>query len=76
MVRTQISFERDLYAQAKRAAKRRGVSLAELCRLGLRHMLSQEPSHAPWMKYVGAFTSDNDTTSESIDEVVYGRETP
>jgi hypothetical protein len=76
MVRTQISFDPDLYAEAKRVARQRGVSLAELCRLGLRTMLSREVSQAPWMKYVGLFTSDDDDTSETIDELVYGRERP
>ncbi|MGQ0506221.1 MAG: CopG family transcriptional regulator [Myxococcaceae bacterium] len=76
MIRTQISFDPDLYAEAKRVAKRRGVSLAELCRLGLRNVLGREVSEAPWMKYVGMFTSEDDRTSEAIDEVVYGRERP
>ncbi len=57
-------------------AKQRGVSLAELCRLGLRSVIGPPPSQAPWMKYVGTFTSDDEGTSESIDDVVYGRERP
>ena len=76
MVRTQISFDPELYDQAMRMAKQRGVSLAELCRLGLRTVLGRELSQAPWMKYVGMFTSDDDRTSETIDKVVYGRERP
>lgn len=76
MIRTQISFDSGLYAAAKRLAKRRGVSLAELCRAGLRQVLGAEASDAPWMKYVGSFTSDDDRTSETIDDVVYGRERP
>jgi hypothetical protein len=39
-------------------------------------VLAREVSHAPWMKYVGMFTSGDDRTSETIDEVVYGRERP
>lgn len=76
MIRTQISFDPELYREAKRVAKDRGVSLAELCRVGLRSVLGREESQAPWMKYVGMFTSDDDRTSETIDEVVYGRERP
>ena len=76
MMRTQISFDRELYVEAKRVAKRRGVSLAELCRQGLRTVLGGEESQVPWMNYVGMFTSDDDRTSERIDEVVYGRERP
>lgn len=76
MVRTQISFDAELYKCAKEVAKQRGISLAELCRMGLREVLGRETSQAPWMKYVGMFTSDDDRTSETIDEVVYGRERP
>jgi len=76
MVRTQISFDRPLYEEAKRVAKRRGVSLAELCRAGLREMIGRESGSAPWAQYLGRFSSDDDRTSESIDEVVYGRERP
>lgn len=76
MVRTQISFDRPLYEQAKRVAKRRGVSLAELCRAGLREMIGRDSSSVPGAEYLGRFSSDDDRTSESIDEVVYGRERP
>lgn len=76
MVRTQISFDVQLYREAKRVAKQRGVSLAELCRQGLRSELGREASQAPWMRYLGMFSSDDDRTSETIDAVVYGRERP
>jgi hypothetical protein len=76
MIRTQISFDRALYDRAKKVAKRQGVSLAELCREGLRAVVGREPVSAPWAKYLGQFSSDDDRTSESIDNVVYGRERP
>lgn len=76
MIRTQISFDAALYRSARLVAKRRGVSLAELCRAGLRSVIADETSDAPWMKYVGMFESDDERLSESIDEVVYGRERP
>jgi hypothetical protein len=39
MTRTQIQLPDALYAQAKRVADRREISLAELVRRGLEHML-------------------------------------
>lgn len=39
MVRTQIQLPDALYAQAKRLAEREEMSLAELVRRGLEHML-------------------------------------
>ena len=40
MTRTQIQFPDALYAQAKRLAEAREISLAELVRRGLEYMLS------------------------------------
>ena len=75
MIRTQISFDKTLYDRAKRAAKRQGVSLAELCRRSIAEVVARDDSHYPWMKYVGAVDgSEND--SSSVDEVVYGRDAP
>jgi len=42
MVRTQISFDAGLYRDAQRAAKKKGISLAELCR-----RLPPGPAHHP-----------------------------
>jgi len=39
MVRTQIQLPDSLYAQAKRLAERQEMSLAELVRRGLEHMI-------------------------------------
>ena len=75
MMRTQISFARELYVEAKRVAKRRGVSLAELCRRSLEETVSKEPSDKPWMAYAGILDG-SPTDSESVDDVVYGREAP
>lgn len=76
MIRTPVSLDAALYREAKRVAKRRGVSVAELVRQGLRSVVAQEAEPGPWMQYVGRFSSEDDRTSESIDEVVYGRERP
>jgi len=75
MVRTQISVDESLYERAKSMAKRRGISLAELCRRGLEELLAKEPSEKPWMAYAGIVEGDEDD-SLTVDEVVYGREAP
>ena len=43
MVRTQILSPDELYAQAKRVAEAREISMAELVRRGLETILSQYP---------------------------------
>jgi hypothetical protein len=75
MIRTQISVDEALYRRAKLAARRRGISLAELCRRGLAETIAKEPSDKPWMAYAGIFSGSPDD-GESVDEVVYGREEP
>ena len=70
MIRTQISVDEELYKRAKRLAKRRGISLAELCRRSLEETLAREPSDQPWMAYAGIFEGDEDD-STTVDEVVY-----
>lgn len=75
MIRTQISVDEDLYEQAKKTAKRYGVSLAELCRRSLVALIAREPSQRPWMSYAGSLEGTPDDSS-SIDEVVYQRESP
>ena len=75
MIRTQISFGRDLYDKAKKVARRRHISLAELCRRSLEETIAREPTDKPWMKYAGSVEGQPDD-SASIDEVVYGRDRP
>jgi hypothetical protein len=75
MIRTQISFDKALYERAKRAAKRRGVSLAELCRRSVAEAVSRDDAAHPWMDYIGAVDGDVDDSS-SVDAVVYGRDAP
>ena len=75
MIRTQISFDEQLYERAKLAAKRQGVSLAELCRRSIAEVVARDDSHYPWMKYVGTVDGTPDDSS-SVDEVVYGRDAP
>lgn len=75
MIRTQISFDEELYARAKDVARREGVSLAELCRRGLQELLSRQPSGKPWMAFAGTLDGEQ-SDSARVDEVVYGRHTP
>jgi hypothetical protein len=75
MIRTQISFDKALYERAKRAAKQRGVSLAELCRSSVAEIVGRDDNEQPWMSYMGIVDGDvND--SSSVDDVVYGRDSP
>jgi hypothetical protein len=75
MVRTQISVDEELYRRAKAVARRKGISLAELCRRSLEEIVAKEPTDKPWMGFAGIFEGD-ESDSESVDAVVYGREAP
>ena len=73
MVRTQISLTNEEYAAAKReAARRLGISLAELVRRSLRTMLPVDLER-PWMRYAGSIESGDAAASQNLDDVVYGR---
>jgi hypothetical protein len=71
MVRTQISLSEQDYKAAKREAKRLGISLAELLRRSLRHVLPSDQTK-PWMRYAGMVESGDPKSSENIDDIVYG----
>ena len=73
MIRTQVSFDKGLYERARRIAKRRGVSLAEMCRRGLAIALAEDASEKPWMRHAGTLLSGDPKASSSVDAVVYGR---
>lgn len=75
MIRTQISVDQELYRRAKSMARRQGISLAELCRRSLRETVSREPADRPWMAYGGVVDGEPDD-SETVDDVVYGRDMP
>ncbi|MGH8194667.1 MAG: ribbon-helix-helix domain-containing protein [Woeseiaceae bacterium] len=72
MVRTQISLPEEDYEAAKREAQRLGISLAELLRRSLRNVLPADDSK-PWMRFAGMVESGDKSSSQRIDEVVYGR---
>jgi post-segregation antitoxin (ccd killing protein) len=75
MVRTQISVDESLYQRAKKAARRRGISIAELCRQGLEKTLANEMPNKPWMELAGVFEGKPDD-SVSIDSELYGQDHP
>jgi hypothetical protein len=75
MIRTQISFDEQLYKRAQKLAKQWGVSLAELCRRGLIEVLNHEPHKKAWMAYAGMLEGD-ESDSASVDAIVYDREAP
>jgi len=79
MISTSVALEPDLYDHASEVARRRGISLAELCRHALREAVTRYPEAAvrdpgdkPWMSYLGTLNG-SPRDSRSVDEVVYGR---
>ena len=72
MVRTQVSLTEEEYAAAKLEAERLGISLAELLRRSLRQLLPVDDSK-PWMRFAGMVESGDPSSSQSIDEIVYGQ---
>ena len=76
MIRTQISLEEEMYREARKEARRQGISFAELCRRALVHVLRHRSLKEPWMSYAGSVESGDENASRSVDEVVYGRRKP
>jgi hypothetical protein len=77
MIRTQVSLDKDLYRAARKEAKRRGISFAELCRRALARIVAPGEEHEePWMRYLGCLDSGDPRSSQTVDEVVYDRERP
>jgi hypothetical protein len=77
MIRTQVSLDKDLYRAARKEAKRRGISFAELCRRALARIVTPgEGREEPWMRYVGSLDTGDPRSSQTVDEVVYDRERP
>lgn len=71
MIRTQISLSEEEYDAAKREAERLGISMAELLRRSLRQLLPVDDSK-PWMRFAGMVESGESTSSQDIDDIVYG----
>lgn len=71
MIRTQVSLDKREYALAKAAAKKLGISVAELVRRAVRDALPPE-GDGPWMRFAGFIDTGDSNSSRSIDEIVYG----
>jgi hypothetical protein len=71
MIRTQISPDKKEYDLAKMQAAAVGISVAEFIRRAIRERLPVLGEGA-WMKYAGFVGTDDQHSSQSIDEVVYG----
>jgi hypothetical protein len=77
MIRTQISLEERAYREAKREAKREGISLAEFLRRAVAVALGgRAVGRTPWMRHAGTLSSGDPDASVSVNEVVYGRPRP
>lgn len=76
MIRTQVSLDERMYREARKEARRQGISFAEFCRRALAQALSHRAVKEPWMSYAGAVESGDENASRSVDEVVYGRRRP
>ena len=72
MIRTQISLDPQEYSLAKKHARVLGISVAEFVRRAVRDKLPG-PGEAPWMKFAGFVQSGDPRSSQSVDEIVYGR---
>jgi hypothetical protein len=72
MIRTQISLSKEEYEVAKKEARRHGISLAEFFRRALRAVLPVK-GDKPWMRYAGFIESGNSSSSQEIDDVIYGQ---
>jgi len=72
MLRTQVSLDKQDYELAKKEAAALGISVAEYVRRAIRNALP--PDVEPrWMRYAGFVESGDPHSSQSIDEIVYGR---
>lgn len=75
MTSTELLLDDELFQRAQAVAQRRGVSLAELVRQSLEALVSRESANKPWMAYAGIVEGE-EGDSDSVDEIVYGRESP
>ena len=72
MVRTLITLDEGEYKLAKKEAKALGISVAEFVRRAIRERLPIT-TDKPWMQYAGIIESGDPLSSQTIDDVVYGR---
>ena len=72
MIRTQISLDKNEYDLVKVQAAALGISIAEFIRRAVREQLPV-PGEGAWMRYAGFVATGDRRSSQSIDEIVYGR---
>jgi hypothetical protein len=72
VIRMQVSRDEVEYKLAKKEARALGISVAEFVRRAIRQTLSPAAG-APWMRYAGFVESGNPRSSQSVDDVVYGK---
>ena len=72
MIRTQVSLSEKEYEAAKAEAARLGISLAELLRRSVRHLLPADETK-PRMRFAGMVETGDKNSSQKIDEVIYGQ---
>ncbi len=73
MIRTQISLTEEEYKEAKKQAKRLGISLAAFLREALKQLFPVDSSGKPWMRYRGLVASGDEHSSQNIDDLIYGQ---
>lgn len=77
MIRTQVSLSKTEYNLAKETARKMGISLAELLRRALHHLIpagvTPNASAKKWLRYQGLVASGNSKSSQEIDDVIYGQ---
>lgn len=77
MIRTQVSLSKIEYQLAKETARKMGISLAELLRRALHHLIpvgvTPHASAKKWLRYQGLVESGNPKSSQEIDDVIYGQ---
>jgi hypothetical protein len=76
MIRTQVSFDEDVYREAQEEAQRQGISFAELCRRAVALALRHRHGDKPWLRFAGSLESRDPQASRTVDDVVYGRHRP
>lgn len=76
MLRTQVSLDEKMYKEAVEEAKRRRISFAEFCRRALARALQHRGEKLRFMRFAGIIEEAGVDASQSVDDVVYGRERP
>jgi metal-responsive CopG/Arc/MetJ family transcriptional regulator len=71
MKRTSLFLDDQLLKKLKRAAERRGVSVALLVREAVAHYLAGNPTVGAVPSVAGRFASGNSNTADHVDELLW-----